>query len=452
MSNFAHLGPDARAISLLSRTSEQRDATQREPDRREHATYERARRGADQREPQRRSAEWNALERPSHAHAHAQSRLWSALVVATSPATVDQALALAGELARSQALPGGGSTRQLWEALATTASIDLGCARALEPHLDAVAILDQAQSAGLATVEAGKMTWGVFASEGGDQPVRAVHAADSWTLTGTKQWCSLAASLDSALVSAALEDGRRMLFAVELHSPGVQVESGTWHARGLAEIPSGPVGFDAVVARPVGDPGWYLDRPGFSWGGIGVAACWYGGAVSLARSLFVATAAATGELATAAATGKQATAAATGEQAAAALAAGERGAAVTGREAAAAASSPSSTLLLMHLGAVDELLQGARRALLEGAAMVDAGEAIGADGKLLAKRVRASVAGAVEETIRRVGHALGPAPLALDATHAKRVADLELYIRQHHAERDQLSLGRALLAAGIAPW
>ena len=33
----------------------------------------------------------------------------------------------------------------------------------------------------------------------------------------------------------------------------------------------------------VGEPGWYLDRPGFAWGGIGVAAVWYGATVAVAR-------------------------------------------------------------------------------------------------------------------------------------------------------------------------
>jgi hypothetical protein len=66
--------------------------------------------------------------------------------------------------------------------------------------------------------------------------------------------------------------------------------------------------------------------------------------------------------------------------------------------------------------------------------------------------VRGTVARAVEEIVVRTGHALGPAPLALDAAHAKRVADLTLYVRQHHAERDQASLGSALVAAGTRPW
>ena len=60
---------------------------------------------------------------------------------------------------------------------------------------------------------------------------------------------------------------------------------------------------------------------------------------------------------------------------------------------------------------------------------------------MLALRTRGIVARAVDEVLARVGRALGPAPLALEAEHARRVADLQLYVRQHHAERDQASLG-----------
>ena len=45
------------------------------------------------------------------------------------------------------------------------------------------------------------------------------------------------------------------------------------------------------------------------------------------------------------------------------------------------------------------------------------------------------------EVATRVGRALGPAPYATDAAHAQRVADLEVYIRQDHAERDLATLG-----------
>jgi hypothetical protein len=49
--------------------------------------------------------------------------------------------------------------------------------------------------------------------------------------------------------------------------------------------------------------------------------------------------------------------------------------------------------------------------------------------------------------VTRTARATGPAPLALDADHAHRVADLSIYIRQEHAERDLAALGSALLPA-----
>jgi hypothetical protein len=101
----------------------------------------------------------------------------------------------------------------------------------------------------------------------------------------------------------------------------------------------------------------------------------------------------------------------------------------------------------MHVGAVDAALHAAEAVLAGAAALIDAGQAEGSAGQVLGLRVRATVADAVERTIRQVGHALGPAPLAFDEEHARRVADLELYVRQHHAERDLARLGEAVLAA-----
>ena len=48
------------------------------------------------------------------------------------------------------------------------------------------------------------------------------------------------------------------------------------------------VGFPGVAAVPVGPPDAYTNRPGFSHGGVGVAACWYGGARGVARALLSA--------------------------------------------------------------------------------------------------------------------------------------------------------------------
>ena len=96
----------------------------------------------------------------------------------------------------------------------------------------------------------------------------------------------------------------------------------------------------------------------------------------------------------------------------------------------------------MHLGAVDAQLHAARCVLEQAAYALDAGTLAGADGWRAALRVREVVALAAEDVLRRAAHGLGPGPLATDEEHARRVADLELYLRQWHAERDQAAARR----------
>jgi hypothetical protein len=50
----------------------------------------------------------------------------------------------------------------------------------------------------------------------------------------------------------------------------------------------------------------------------------------------------------------------------------------------------------------------------------------------------------------RVGRALGAGPLCHDAAHARRVADLTVYLWQHHAERDLAELGEIIAQRGPA--
>ena len=61
--------------------------------------------------------------------------------------------------------------------------------------------------------------------------------------------------------------------------------------------------------------------------------------------------------------------------------------------------------------------------------------------------MRHVVVGVAEDVLARAAHALGPGPLSQEPEHAHRVADLALYLRQHHAERDSVALGRMLLEA-----
>ena len=310
--------------------------------------------------------------------------------------------------------------------LSTVAARDLTAARVVEAHTDALAILaeaaadpnarfdsgphdqpgadphDNADEGPLGGPGGGARTWGVFAAEGAGVRVDARRVAGGWELTGTKPWCSLAGELSNALITAHTGDGARRLFAVDLRGPGVHVAESGWVAKGLPEVVSGPIDLLGCPARPVGPDGWYLARPGFAWGGIGVAACWFGGAVGVARTL---------------------------------------------RDSLQETSAAweIDQIAQMHLGGVDVALTAARWVLDHAAVAVDRGRARGADGALLAARVRSLVARTCEEVIGRVGHCLGPAPLARDERHARRVADLELYLRQHHAERDEAAVGRQVL-------
>jgi hypothetical protein len=52
--------------------------------------------------------------------------------------------------------------------------------------------------------------------------------------------------------------------------------------------------------------------------------------------------------------------------------------------------------------------------------------------------------------VGRVGRALGAGPLAHDEAHGRRVADLTVYLRQHHAERDLARLGALAAERGPA--
>lgn len=316
-------------------------------------------------------------------------------VEAASPETVGEALDLGVALGPLRPFVGQGATLDVWEGLATLGAHDLGVARAIEPHLDALTILDQA---GDTHIRGG--TWGVFAAEGAGTRLEATQGARGWRLTGVKPWCSLAGSLSDALVTAWVSDTERGLFRVRLGHRSVRVSADPWHARGLSEIPSGSVEFSGTPAVPVGDTGWYLERPGFAWGGISVAACWFGGAVGLGRALL---------------------------------------------DAARRPGRSDDTILLMHLGLVDTRLAEARTALVDAARLVDTGH----DAAVLAKRVRSTVVRCAEDVSRHVGHGLGPEPLVRDSAHAKRVADLEVYLRQHHGERDEVSLGRSVRDSGV---
>lgn len=291
-------------------------------------------------------------------------------------------------------LPGGGHTLERWRALADIAGQDLCVAKVLEAHYDAQAILADLHAPPLMP----GILAAVWAAEGPQATLR--FDEDSGTVSGNKPWCSGAGLVDVALVTAQSEAGARLV-CIRSDAPGLLLQPQRWHATGMGGIPSGSVQFERVPAEPVGRPGAYLARPGFWHGGAGIAACWYGAAVALAAPL-------------------------------------QRSPRVEGDAQSAAL-----------LGQVDMALQSSAALLRELAAWVDAMPAQPHTTDVI--RVRSVVERSCVQVLDAVGRALGPAPMCLDAEHAKRWSDLTVFIRQSHADRDWAELGRAVLHAE-APW
>ncbi|MDY6054676.1 acyl-CoA hydrolase [Micrococcus sp.] len=340
------------------------------------------------------------------------------VAAAATPGDLTAVAALLDDAGTGLDLPltGGGRTREQWELLATVAAVDLSAARTVEPHLDALSILDQAG------VPAPAGLLGVYASEsGGRTPALRPGEGSELVLDGEKPWCSLADLCAHAVVTGRQDDGTRQAVLVDLRHPGVTVSDAAWPALGLAPVTTVGLRFEAVPGVAVGGPEWYLRRPGFAWGGIGVAAVWFGGAVHVARTLRTSLE-------------RRADAASQG-----------RG---PGPDQAAQAA----------LGRVDRLLHMMAGLLARAAEDVDAGRLDHDLGLVEADRVRGTVERACTEVLDVVGRATGPGPLAQDAAHARAVADLQVYLRQHHGDRDDARLGAALLEAdpavraGLQPW
>jgi len=291
-------------------------------------------------------------------------------------------------------LPGGGDTLGRWRALARMGAEDLALAKVLEAHHDAIAILHELGKPALA------------APHGRDVPLHAVWAAEGPACTlrvdergrldGDKPWCSGASLVDAALVTVRGPRGTA-LYRVDT-GQWTALSEQQWHAPGMTMIPSTTVHFSRVTAEPVGGPDAYLDRPGFWHGGAGVAAVWYGAAVALAERM-----------------------------------------------------RPwcADGLRARLLGEVDLILPPAAALLRELAGAIDAAPDNSFQEDVI--RVRSVVERAASRVLDLAGRALGPAPMCLEPDHAQRWADLAVFIRQSHADKDWAWLGAAR-SRQEAPW
>lgn len=298
-------------------------------------------------------------------------------------------------------LPGQGSTTTRFELLTQWASYDVVLGRLLEAHADAIAILYElgAEFDLLPTEGAGRR-WAVWAAGPADG-LEATREQGDWRLTGTKRWCSGATLVTDALVDAESPGGQR-LFAVDLSQAGITAARSDWLGPGMRRADTRRMEFRGAQARAIGRPGEYLSRPGFWAGAIGVAACWHGGTAAVADTL-----------------------------------------------RASVEETSQDPHAYVHLGSVFAALLENRSLLREAGRSID--ERPTDRHVALAYAVRSRIVRNASEVAGRVGRALGPGPLAFDSDHVRAVHDLEVYIRQDHAERDLERLGRELVLGNV-PW
>jgi len=292
-------------------------------------------------------------------------------------------------------LPGSGRTLKRWQTLATVAQHDLSLAKLFESHADAWAILHELHQPH--HCQQGQL-WAVWCAEPADKSVYAMAPGDadsSIQLIGTKAWCSGAAHVSHALVNVWDDQHRPRLAAVVLDQPSVRVTEDGWRAVGMAATASVDVVFDAAQAQWVGGPGAYVERAGFQHGAAGIAACWYGAACAIAEQVR--------------------------------------------QEARQRADDPHR---LAHLGAIDVALVQARSQLRVAAAEIDANPDSGCEHAV--RRARLAVESAVETLLHRAPRAVGAVPMCKAPRFARMMADLPVFIRQSHAERDLAAHGRAV--------
>ncbi|MDP2019093.1 acyl-CoA dehydrogenase family protein [Hydrogenophaga sp.] len=301
--------------------------------------------------------------------------------------------------------PGSGATLQRWQALSAVAEHDLSLAKLYEGHTDALAVMSEVAPSSMPVPGA---TWGMWAAETPDGRTAVEEIGiDGARLSGAKRWCSGAGQLSHGLLTAWFLDGRGpQLVRVAMDQPGVSTSSAGWHAVGMAASASVDIAFNAAVGERIGGEGAYLQRPGFWHGGAGIAACWHGGAAALAGSLQ--------------------------------------------RALVQAPPSSRNAFQLAALGKVGVALQSTAALLRETARWIDDHPSL--DASAMALRVRLATEDSAKLVLDEVGRTLGATPYCRDAPFAQMAADLPVFLRQSHAERDFAALGERLVSPEGPSW
>ena len=303
--------------------------------------------------------------------------------------TSEHLLARFAELCREDLpSPGSGNTAARHRRIFEAGREDLSLAKLTEAHWDAVAILREAGREPVAGAR-----YAVWASEIPGRELQLNDVSTVSTITGAKEFCSGAGLVDRALLTAGPQGSCMVEVDLRALPDRIDTDSDGWRVDAFRLTQTSALTFrEYPVAAVLGEANWYVERPGFWQGACGPAAAWAGGAAGLADYAMT-----------------------------------------TRRDDAHTAA---------HLGAMQANVW-ATECLLQVAADEFDREPQ-ANAMVGALQVRHLVEQACTDTLRRFARCMGPAPLAKNADVGRRYAELDIFLRQSHAERDLEALGRAL--------
>jgi hypothetical protein len=312
------------------------------------------------------------------------------------------------------------SWSELVEDLLVLGRTDIPLSRLAEGHIDALRILAQAGSGPVKDA-----LYGVWASRSQQTGIRAQpETGGGLRLDGTLRFASGAGLIDRALVPAWLDDGTHLLF--DLPVDELPVDTSVWRTSAMAASRSHELLLNGVLVAAmaqVGGPDFYLSRPGFFPGGVGVAACWAGGGARLLDRLQrrIPEPSPTQQV---------------------------RLGRIRTDLAAAVAVVRSAGLRLDWIMSADTggFQERQRREPLGGSG----GSSPHTDrGQSLATEVRAAVADAIRRMVAETRLAVGPAGMAMDEELSHAVLDLELYALQQNSDADALLLGSGVVGTVV---
>jgi alkylation response protein AidB-like acyl-CoA dehydrogenase len=291
-------------------------------------------------------------------------------------------------------LPGKGNTAERHRRLFEIGREDLSLAKLAEAHWDAIAILAEN-----GREPASNTLYAVWASEIPGQPAQLNREAKNLRVVGRKMFCSGLGIVDRALVTVSSPYPCLVEIDLKNNSNAIEINSSDWKTETFRLTNTGTITFHGAVISGsiIGEPSWYLDRPGFWRGAIGPAACWAGGAAGLLD--------------------------------------------------AALESKRGDVHTMAHLAAIDANVWATETYLAMAGREIDESYSDCNAAMVRALRVRHLIEQACTDTLRRFARAYGPHPLTMIGETVRRYHELDLYLRQSHAERDLESLGRTLLAA-----